>query len=63
MSSMEFNKLSGAILLGGLVAMMSGFIAELLVSPKHLEENAYKVDTAAIAPAAEPAGAMAAVST
>ena len=38
MSSMEFNKLSGAILLGGLIAMMTGFIAEVLVEPKHLEE-------------------------
>ena len=52
MSSMEFNKLSGAILLGGLIAMMTGFIAEVLVEPKHLEENAYHVDTSAIAPAA-----------
>ena len=33
MSSMEFNKLSGAILLGGLIAMMTGFIAEVLVEP------------------------------
>jgi cytochrome c len=56
MSSMEFNKLSGAILLGGLVAMMSGFIAEVLVSPKHLEQNAYQVDTSAVAPAASAAG-------
>jgi cytochrome c len=55
MSSMEFNKLSGAILLGGLVAMMTGFLAEVLVAPKHLEENAYHVDTSAIAPAAAPA--------
>jgi len=55
MSSMEFNKLSGAILLGGLVAMMTGFLAEVLVEPRHLEENVYHVDTSAITPAAAPA--------
>jgi len=32
--------------------MMTGFIAEVLVEPKHLEENAYHVDTSAIAPTA-----------
>ncbi|EWY39203.1 cytochrome C [Skermanella stibiiresistens SB22] len=55
MSSMEFNKLSGAILLGGLIAMMTGFIAEVLVEPEHLEQNAYVVDTSAIASAAPAA--------
>ncbi|UEM02948.1 cytochrome c family protein [Skermanella rosea] len=56
MSSMEFNKLSGAVLLGGLIAMMSGFIADVLVEPEHLEQNAYVVDTSAVttsAPAEE----------
>lgn len=52
MSSMEFNKLSGAVLLGGLIAMMSGFIADVLVEPEHLEQNAYVVDTSAVTAAA-----------
>jgi cytochrome c len=58
--SMEFNKAFAAVLLAGLIAMMSGFIADKLVEPAHLEKNAYVVDTSAVsAPAtadAAPAG-------
>lgn len=41
--SMEWNKIFGAILLAGLIAMLSGFIAEVLVAPTELEENVYVV--------------------
>jgi len=55
MSSLEMNKVAAAVLTGGLIAMMTGFIAEVLVEPKHLEQNAYVVDTSAIAGAAPAA--------
>jgi cytochrome c len=38
-----WNKVAGAVLFGGLIAMTSGFIAELLVHPKKLKENVYVV--------------------
>ncbi|MBI1778481.1 MAG: cytochrome c family protein [Proteobacteria bacterium] len=41
MSSYEWNKVAGAILLAGLIAMMSGFLARQLVSPHHVERLAY----------------------
>jgi cytochrome c len=41
--SMEWNKIFGAVLLAGLIAMLSGFAAEVLVHPKKLEKNAYVV--------------------
>jgi cytochrome c len=62
MSSLEFNKIFAAVLLAGLIAMMSGFLADVLVEPEHLEKNAYVVDTGAVgggqqqAAAAAPAG-------
>lgn len=43
MSSMEWNKVFGAVLLAGLIAMMSGFIAEVLVHPHEIHEPAYMV--------------------
>lgn len=43
MSSMELNKIFGAVLLAGLIAMMSGFIAEVLVHPHDLHEPAFMV--------------------
>ena len=42
--SMEWNKAFGAVLLAGLIAMLCGFVAELLVSPKKLEQNAYVIE-------------------
>lgn len=62
---MESNKIFAAILAAGIVAMLAGFVAEILVHPKHLEEDAYKIEVAdtgaagggAAAPAvAEPIG-------
>lgn len=41
--SMEWNKIFGAVLLAGLIAMLSGFVAEVLVHPKELEKPAYVV--------------------
>jgi len=41
--SMEWNKIFGAVLLAGLIAMLTGFVAEVLVHPKELEQNAYVV--------------------
>ncbi|MDR3515963.1 MAG: cytochrome c family protein [Azospirillaceae bacterium] len=61
MSSLELNKIFGAILLAGLVGTLSAFIAEKLVEPKPLAKPVYVVQTApadsgAAKPAAEPAG-------
>lgn len=41
--SMEWNKIFGAVLLAGLIAMLTGFASEVLVHPKKLEKNAYVV--------------------
>lgn len=44
MGGMEFNKVFAAILVAGIIAMFSGFIAEQLTSPHHLEEDAYPIE-------------------
>lgn len=57
MAGSDFNKILMATLGAVLLAMMCGFIAERLVSPTQLAENAYKVDVpekAATTPAAAP---------
>ncbi len=41
MSSLEFNKIAGAVLTAGVIAMSAGFIADLLVKPDQLAENVY----------------------
>jgi len=41
--SMEWNKVFGAVLLAGLIAMLSGFVAEVLVHSSVPEKNAYVV--------------------
>ncbi len=41
--SQEINKIAGAILTGGVVAMLSGFVAGKLYHPETLHEPAYKV--------------------
>ncbi|NUB29731.1 cytochrome c family protein, partial [Azospirillum brasilense] len=41
--SMEWNKIFGAVLLAGLIAMLAGFAAEVLVHPKTPEKPAYVV--------------------
>ncbi len=67
-SSLESNKIAAAVLTAGVVAMLSGFVAELLYHPRvELEENAYVVAAAdggetpvaaAAAPMLEPIGAL-----
>ncbi|MHA7060625.1 c-type cytochrome [Azospirillum argentinense] len=59
--SMEWNKIFGAVLLAGLIAMLAGFAAEVLVHPKTPEKPGYVVampDGAAPAPSggAAPSG-------
>jgi cytochrome c2 len=41
---MELNKIFAAVLLAGVIAMSTGFLADLLVSEQELEENAYVVE-------------------
>ncbi|HYD31361.1 MAG TPA: cytochrome c family protein [Azospirillaceae bacterium] len=57
--STESNKIFGAILLAGLIAMLTGFISRVLVAPAHVEQAAY---TVAPAPGSQPAAASAAPS-
>lgn len=44
MSSFEFNKIFAAVLVAGIVAMLSGFIAGKLVHPHALEQDAVAID-------------------
>jgi cytochrome c len=55
MASLEMNKIAGAILAAGLVAMVSGFIADELVKPQQATTEA---PAGAVAPA-QPAGPVA----
>ena len=54
MSSFEFNKVFAAILIAGITAMFSGFIADMLVHPEKLKEDAVAIDGGAV----EVAGAV-----
>ncbi|MEQ8355746.1 MAG: cytochrome c family protein [Kiloniellaceae bacterium] len=46
-SSLESNKIAAAVLTAGVVAMLSGFVAELLYDPEiELEENSYVIAVA-----------------
>lgn len=44
MDNMEFNKIFAAVLVAGIVASFTGFVAHKLVHPHGLTENAYKID-------------------
>lgn len=44
MSSLEFNKISAAVLTAGVIAMTAGFIADQLFHKAPLAENAFKVE-------------------
>lgn len=44
MGGMEFNKIFAALLVAGIVAMLSGFVAKKLTTAHELEENAYKIE-------------------
>ena len=43
--SMEWNKIFGAVLLAGLIAMLAGFASKVLVHSKPLEKSVYVVAT------------------
>lgn len=44
MGGMEFNKVFAAILVAGIVAMLSGFIAKQMTHPHELKEDAYPIE-------------------
>ncbi|MBU0725782.1 MAG: cytochrome c family protein [Alphaproteobacteria bacterium] len=46
MSTFELNKIAAGILLGALLFMVTGTLGHMLVAPKPLQENAYKVEVA-----------------
>ena len=48
MSSFEMNKVFAAILIAGIVAMFSGFLADLLVHPETLEQDAVAIEGGAV---------------
>lgn len=56
MSGMEFNKLFAAILVAGILAMLSGFIAKKVIHVEDPHENAFAIE---VAEAAEGGGAAA----
>ena len=49
MGGMEFNKVFAAILVAGIIAMLSGFVANKLVHPKKLKENAFAIEGVEVA--------------
>jgi cytochrome c len=51
---MELNKIVAAILLAGVIAMTTGFVAELLVQPHELEQAAWVPGGAAAPPVEAP---------
>lgn len=44
MNNMEFNKIFAAVLVAGIIAMLSGFVSEKVYHPKKLKENAVKIE-------------------
>jgi len=56
MASQEANKIAGAVLMAGLIAMASGFVARALVHPTELKQLAFAVEK----PDAPAAGQVAA---
>ena len=61
MASLEVNKIVGAILLGGLVAMVTGFVAHELVDSEAPEAARWRRSPAAHAPEPPAAPAPAAI--
>mgnify|MGYP002379871892 CR=1 FL=1 len=57
--NMEQNKILAAILVAGIAASLSGFVAKKAVHPEHLAENSYKIE-GVVASAATGGGAPAA---
>ena len=48
MSGFELNKILAAVLLAGVIGMTTGFVAELMITPETLEQNAYVVEGGAV---------------
>lgn len=44
MNMMEFNKIFAALLVAGIIASLSGFIAKEIMHDEHLDEHAYKIE-------------------
>lgn len=59
MNFREINKVFGAVVLAGLVATLSGFTAQTVMTPKLLPENVYKVEVSAPASVALPSSVTA----
>jgi hypothetical protein len=55
--SLALNKMMASILVGGIVFLVSGFIADGLVHPQHLAKTAIKIDVPITAPVATAAAA------
>ncbi len=58
MGSLETNKIFAAILVAGLIAMVTGIVSRVVVHPTALEKSVYEIDISAVggagaAPAAE----------
>ena len=49
MGGMEFNKIFAAILVAGIIAMFSGFLAKKLSSPHYLAEDAFPIEGVEVA--------------
>ena len=54
MKNLEPNKFFAAILVAGITASLSGFIAQKVIAAKELKENAYKIDGVASTATAAP---------
>ncbi len=54
MDNLEFNKAAAAVLVAGIVFMVSGVVASMVVKPQTLHHSVLKIDTGA-SPAAAPA--------
>ena len=48
MDDLEWNKIFAAILVAGIIAMLSGFIADKVIHPEVPEESVINIDTSAI---------------
>lgn len=57
MNSFEWNKIFGALLLAGLVALLAGFVSGKLVHPERLEKSVLAIDGAVVEQAAAGAAA------
>ena len=49
-SNLENNKIFAAVLIAGIVAMLAGFVAKKVMHSEELEEDAYPIEVAEIAP-------------